>query len=159
MTCMSEKVLFQYKTTPSFGFFGKYGGKSISVYSDGNVVESKYVFGRDEAVEERIISCVPELADVIDCLIISYEEELRRIPDKLSNGTLDGSHDCFQFRDKIISSWTIQKCDIEEVKEQNPSYYYQYKENMLYENMVIEIYNEIARTIKDYINDVDIRIF
>ncbi len=36
---MSEKVLFQYKTTPSFGFFGKYGGKSISVYSDGNVVD------------------------------------------------------------------------------------------------------------------------
>ena len=32
------EVLFEYKGTPAFGFFGKYGGYSVTIYDDGDVV-------------------------------------------------------------------------------------------------------------------------
>ena len=34
---MSE-VLFEYKITPSFGFYGRYGGYSVTIYDDGTVI-------------------------------------------------------------------------------------------------------------------------
>ena len=41
----------------------------------------------------------------------------------------------------------------------NPSYYLNYRDNMEYENLVIEIYNEIANTINTYIKDANMRIY
>lgn len=43
---MGVKLLFQYKSTPSFGLFGMPGGSSLSVYSNGKVVKRNYVFGK-----------------------------------------------------------------------------------------------------------------
>lgn len=155
---MGVKLLFQYKSTPSFGFFGTPGGSSLSVYSNGKVVKRNYVFGENRATDVQQIACVPEMAERIECLLISYKDELAKIPEKLNNGTLDGSHDCFRFGEKSITSWTIHKCNLEEVKERNPSYYNCYKDNMIFENLVIEIYNEIAMVINSYARGADMRI-
>ena len=156
---MGVRLLFQFKSTPSYGFFGMSGGSSISVYSNGKVIKRKYVMGNNKAVEEQTIACIPEMAEIIECLIISHKEELDEVPENLCNGSLDGTHDCFKFGEKSISSWNIRKCDIEEVKERNLSYYTYYKDNMEYENTVIEIYNEIANTINSYVEGVDMWIY
>ena len=156
---MGARLLFQFRSTPSYGFFGMSGGSSISVYSNGKVIERKYVMGNNKAIEERTVACVSELAEIIECLIISNKDVLDKIPENLNNGTLDGSHDCLKFGDKGISAWSIHLCDIEEVKERNPSYYLHYKDNMEYENMVVSIYNEIANTINTYIKDANMRIY
>lgn len=156
---MGARLLFQFKSTPSYGFFGMSGGSSISVYSNGKVIERKYVMGNNKAIEERTMACVPELAEIIECLMISNKGALDKIPENLNNGSLDGSHDCFKFGDKSISSWNISRCDEEEVKEKNPSYYLNYRDNMEYENLVIEIYNEIANAVNTYVIDANMRIY
>ena len=58
---------------------------------------------------------------------------------------MDGIHDCIKFLGKSICGWNIRKSDIEEIKEINSSYYYQYKDNMVYENIVVRVHNEVAK--------------
>ena len=147
-----SSVIFEYKSTPSFGFFGMPGGDSIVVYSDGSIIQRKYVFGQEEPFAEDKVAFMPEVAVLIEKVLISHKEDIKKISSKLNNGTLDGSHNCFQFGKKKISSWSIKRTDLNEVEQRNPKYYREYKDNMIQENMVIEIYNEIV----DIINAFDL---
>ena len=95
---------------------------------------------------------MPEVAVLIEKVLISHKEDIKKISSKLNNGTLDGSHNCFQFGKKKISSWSIKRTELNEVEQRNPKYYREYKDNMIQENMVIDIYNEIV----DIINAFDL---
>jgi hypothetical protein len=108
------------------------------------------VFGQEEPSSEDKIDSIPEVAVLIEKVLIAHKEDFKKIPDKLNNGTLDGSHDCFQFGKKTVSSWTIQRSNLLEMKQRNPEYYMQYKENMVHENMVLDIYNEIIAILNEY---------
>lgn len=144
------EVLFEYKKTPSYGYFGMPGGDAVTIYCDGSVIYRNYIFGKDEPCAEENVAFMPELAAELEHVLVKYKETLKIIPSKLNNGTLDGSHDCFQFGKKKISSWMIKRCDIEEVKQRNPRYYEVYKENMVVENIVLDIYNEMVHIINKY---------
>ena len=143
-------ILFEYKSTPSFGFFGMSGGESIVVFYDGSIVRRKYIFGQEEPSSEDKVAYMPEVAVLIEKVLISHKSDLKRISSKLNNGTLDGSHGCFQFGKKKISSWTIRRTNLNEVLQRNPDYYRQYKENMIQENMVLDIYNEIVSILNEF---------
>lgn len=143
-------VLFEYKSTPSFGYFGMPGGRAIVVFSDGSIVHRNYIFGQEEPSAEDKIAFMPEVAVLIEKVLNTHKEDLKRISSKLNNGTLDGSHDCFQFGKKKISSWTIHRTNPDEVLQRNPNYYRQYKENMFQENMVLDIYNEIISILNEF---------
>lgn len=153
---MSE-VLFEFKSTLSFGFFGKKGGSSIVVFDDGSIVQRHFIFGQDEPAEENKIAFIPEIVVLIKRVILDHESEIKKIPGSLHNGTLDGSHDCFRFGKKEISSWTIKRTDLSKVKQRNPSYYKKYKDNMIYENMVLDIYNEIIEIINRFDIGISLR--
>ena len=152
------EVLFEYKGTPAFGFFGKYGGYSVTIYDDGDVVRREYIFAKENPSVEEKIAYVPEIVKELEAVLNQYKENLKLIPDELNNGTLDGSHDCFQFGTKRISAWTINRTDLEEIRKMNPYYYESYKENMLAENFVLDIYNEIVNVIKKYGFDFGLKI-
>lgn len=143
-------VLFEYKSTPSFGVFGMSGGESVVVFADGSIVHRNYVFGQEEPSSEDKVAYMPEASVLIEKVLISHKSDLKRISSKLNNGTLDGSHDCFQFGKKKISSWTIQRTNPNEVQQRNPDYYRQYIENMIQENMVLDIYNEIISILNEF---------
>jgi 5-methylcytosine-specific restriction enzyme subunit McrC len=148
-------ILFEYKSTPAFGFYGMSGGESIVVYSDGSIVHRDFVFGQKEPSAEDKLAFIPEVAVFIEKVLFAHKEDFKKIPDKLNNGTLDGSHDCFQFGNKTISSWTIQRNDILKFehrnhKYRNHKYYMQCKENMIHGNMVLDIYNEIIDILNEY---------
>ena len=145
-----SNVLFEYKSTPSFGFFGKPGGSSIVILSDGSIVHRNYVFGQKEPSAEDNVAFMPEVAVLIEKTLISHKDDLRKISGNLNNGTLDGSHDYFQFGKKKISSWSIQRTDLNEVMKKNPGYYRQYKDNMIQENIVVDIYNEVVDIINQF---------
>ena len=95
---------------------------------------------------------MPEVAVLIENVLISHKEDNKMISSKLNNRTLDGSHNWFQFGKKKISSWSIKRTDLSEVEQRNPKYYREYKDNKIQENMVIDIYNEIV----DIINAFDL---
>lgn len=143
-------VLFEYKSTPSFGFFGKSRDESIVVFSDGSIVRRDFVFGQKEPSAENKIAFMPEITVLIEKVLIAHKEDMRKIPSDLNNGTFDGSHDCFQFGKKKISSWSIKRSDLNEVLEKNPAYYRQYKDNMVHENMVLDIYCEIVSILNGF---------
>lgn len=143
-------VLFEYKSTPSFGRLGMPGGRSIVVFSDGAIVYRYYVFGQEEPSAESRIAVMPEAAVLIEKVLNVYKNDLKRIPSKLWNGTLDGSIDCFQFGEKKISSCRIRRTDLKETKRENPDYYKHYKKNMIQENMVLDIYNEIISILNGF---------
>jgi hypothetical protein len=143
-------ILFEYKSTSSFGFFGMPDGKSIIVYSDGLIMHRSFVLGKDEPATEDRVAFVPEAAVLIKKVLIAHKGDLEKISSNLNNGTLDGSHDCFQFGKKKISSWTITRTDISEVRQKNPEYYVKHMENMVQENMVLDIYNEIIDILNEY---------
>ncbi len=140
-------ILFEYKSTPAFGYNGMPGGGSITVYSDGLIALSSFVFGQEAPFVEDAIAFVPKVAVLIKKILLAHKDDLEIISSELRNGTLNGSHDCFQFGDKRISSWTIKRTDLNEVLQKNPGYYKRYKENMIQENMVLDIYNEIISVI------------
>lgn len=145
-----DDVIFELKTTVAFGLIGKYGGYAVTVYRDGSITKKMFLHGKDEPVSDEKLACIPEMAALIEKVIEKHKDELNRIPDKLNNRTLDGSHDCFRFGEKAISSWTIQRSDLLEVQRFNPSYYAKYEDNMIYENMVLDIYDEIAEIINRF---------
>jgi transcription elongation factor Elf1 len=143
-------ILFEYKSTPSFGVYGMSGGESIVVYSDGSIVHRDFIFGQKEPSAEDKLAFIPEVAVFIEKVLVAHKEDFMKIPDELNNGTLDGSYDCFQFGKKTVSSWTIQRSNLLEMKQRNSEYYIQYKENMVHENMVLDIYNEIIDILIEY---------
>ena len=79
---------------------------------------------------------------LIEKILIKYKLDLQKIPGKLDNGSLDGSLDSFQLGKKRISSWNITRSDLSEVKDKS-ELLPDFKENILHENMVLDIYNEI----------------
>lgn len=143
-------VLFEYKRTPNFCGVGMPGGGSIVVFSDGSIVHRDFVVGQEEPSAEEKIAVMPEVAVLIEKVLIAHKDDLKKIPSELNNGTLDGSHDCFQFGRKIISSWTIHRTDLNEVLQKNPGYYHHYKDNMSHENKVLDIYNEIVSILNGF---------
>ena len=118
-----SSCIFEYKSTPSYGCVGMPRGYSYCVFSSGDIVKRDYIFGKEKPIKETILATMPELAKTIRTIIKNHIEELQSIPENLNNGTLDGSHDCFKFGGKRISTWSIHRIDPVNIQEQNPQYY------------------------------------
>ena len=125
-----------------FGYAGMPDGYSVTVYDNGDMYRRGFVLGNDRPVREKKLASVPELAEKIGAIIAKHHDELEKIPEELDNGTLDGPMDRFQFGDKKIQAWCIQRIDLSEC---SPEYAEEYRENIMYENTVLDIYDEIAR--------------
>ena len=139
---MDNECIFEYKSTVCYGCVGMPAGRSIGVYRNGDVVKRQYVIGDDAPQKETVLATVPELAKAIQDIINRHAEELAQIPNQLNNGTLDGSEDCFVFGNKTITAWTIQRTAPSEMEQCD-----EYRDNCIHENLVLDIYDEIARAI------------
>lgn len=145
-----SKVLFEYRRERSYGFDGGPGGSSIVVFEDGTVVRRHFIFGHKEMASENIIAIIPKIVVRIEKILKSHYDDLKVIPSCLDNGSLDGSFSYFQFGGKAIRSLNIHRSKISEVESRNPDYYRRYKDNMIYENMVLDINNEISKILIDF---------
>ena len=144
MSILHDKWIFEYRSSKGYGCVGMPDGSSISIDDSGNVVKRYYAVGVEKPRRQRLLAKQPELAQKISAIINQHLEELKAIPDELNNGTLDGSYDSFQFEEKRIGAWQIRRADPAEVQQENPQYYEKYKDNIAHENLVLEIYDEIA---------------
>ena len=140
-----SKVLFEYRREPSCGFVGGPGGSSIVVFEDGSIVRRHLIFGHNEMASQKIIAVDPKIVVRIEKVLKSHYDDLKMIPNRLNNGSMDGSFSYFQFGGKTIRSLNISRTKISEVESRNPDYCKKYKENMIYENMVLDINNEISK--------------
>lgn len=63
---------------------------------------------------------------------------------------VDGSYDIFNFFGKRIDALNIARTDINKVIADNPEYYEEFKDNIDYENRVLDAYDAIAELINSY---------
>ncbi|MCR5663215.1 MAG: hypothetical protein K6G50_13980 [bacterium] len=157
---LDRKCIFQF-TTESCWCGG--GGTSWLLFDNGDIVNQ--VFANDgycrinddgdDNIKETILAKVPEVVKAVRAIIRRNYVKLIIIPKSLDNGSCDGSIETFKFSRKEIIAFNITYNNLDYVKWRNPSYYKAFKKNMIYENMVLDIYNEIACKINKHIAEED----
>lgn len=158
---MERKCIFQF-TTKSSWCGG--GGTSWLLFDNGDIVKQDVEaigychIGGDKTVETNLAN-VPKLVKTVRAIIRRNYVKLIIIPKSLNNGSCDGSLETFKFGRKEIVASNIEYNNLEYVKWRNPSYYKSFKRNMIYENIVLDIYNEIACEINKHIADDELPIY
>ena len=66
--------------------------------------------------------------------------------------------DYFRFGEKEISAWTIKRTLPDEVWIENPQYYEEFTENIKHENLVLDVYDEVAAEINKRDVGIQLRI-
>lgn len=155
---MKNICIFEFKTIASFGCIGMPSGYSVCVFSNGDVVKRKFIFWDDHPKQEKVLANIPELAKTIRSVIRQHSAELKTIPSSLYNGSDDGSVEYFKFGGKRISALNIHHTDLSEVRQQNTQYYEAYLDNMQFENLVLDIYDEIAKEFNKYKTGIKLKI-
>lgn len=142
-------IIFSYRTAPCCGciLFMKF--YTLVISSDFTIKEI-VTDGQKQVVSEKISNVDLKFTEEVKMIIHKYWNQLENIPNTLNNGTLDGDSDKFQFLNKTISSFSIQKVDIDVIKKNNLSYYQNYKETIYHENLVLQVYEEILRLFDKY---------
>lgn len=143
-------ILFECKSTPSYGYKGMRGGSAVTIYSNGAVVHQQFTVGCPELTETNTLFQCHKLASDIEALIDRYSDALEIIPPKLNNGTLDGSHDSFRFGAKRISAWSITKVNPKEIADESTGWPFKLCENAKHENFILEAYTEILDILRGY---------
>ncbi len=150
--------IFEYKTIASFGCAGMPGGYSVCVFSNGDVVKREFILGDEHPKQEIVLANIPELAKTIRSVIRQHSADLKSIPSSLYNGSDDGSVKYFKFGGKRISALNIHRIDLSIIRQQNPQYYEAYIDNMQFENLVLDIYDEIAKEFNKYKTGIRLEI-
>ncbi len=146
-----ENVLFRYGTYPTSDVLVKESdGRSITITNSAKVIYHKYKFGSDEVIYENIIQISNDLIKKIEKIITKNWSKINSVPDTLYSGSCDGNMNDFTFKTIKKRAFNIYKNDIDKVKETNLQYYNLYKDNMEYENMLIDVFEQIAKIAKEY---------
>jgi len=143
-----EKMIFRYSCTPSCGCFGvSDGGFSIELYTDGEFVYKTYIFDYEE--KQKIKLKLPiNIAKEIMQELVANQSRLDSIPNRLDNGSFDGSCNWFVFFNKEIIDYNIQFNNEEEIKKYNPTYFEAYREVIIQENIILEIFDKVVKKLK-----------
>ena len=148
---MGKRIIFQEKRMPTFGFTGDIGGSALTVYEDGEVVKTVYLFGDEEEIHSEETLCVkPDLADEIEDYIFANKKPISMLPTYLENGSCDGDLQYFTLRRKRIRVHNLWRHNLEEIKERNPLAFFEYQKTLEYENMLMDIYEGITGILKKY---------
>jgi len=141
-------IIFGYKTGPSCGFiYEDDGGFSVEVLSNGIIKYKTYLFDSKVKSKENY-KINDQNLNKIKNILDTYSGEINAIPTNLDNGSCDGDINLFIFNNKEIIAWNIEYSDIKKVKKKNSDYYEQYHENIKYENIVIDIFNDIVKVLR-----------
>lgn len=143
-----EMVVFSYQTGPIMGMDGEEGGFSVCLYGNGNLKYCTYRFC-EQINSMEIFKMSREETKMIYDVIADAEDVLETIPERLDNGSTSGNSNEFVFLGhEKIRAWNIKKSFPRAVWLTNHQYYETHKENMIYENEVIRIFEMICRCFK-----------
>ena len=157
---MNDELVFRVKSYPSFGLKGYICDKSLTVYNDGRVTNSIYVYDNlDTPVEEKVIGRVS--GEIVNEVLHYYD--LRQwsigcIPSHLSGSIIDGPIYEFIFGDKRVVAVGIKRYDPEEVKKNNFLYYFDHQDSIKYINLLLDIYGEVKGILTKHGLDVEFPI-
>lgn len=148
-TLTKDMIIFSYRTSPVSGWEGDDGGFSIELYGNGNLRYCTYKFFDNIQLME-MFKLDRETVYAIYNIIEKAKEQLRKIPEKLDNGSENGMTNEFQFfRYGRITAVNIEEQFVQRVMLTDHTYYRSYKENMKYENSVMKVFKEICKCLKE----------
>lgn len=145
-----EHMLFAYKTSPDFGIEGDEGGFSIELYGNGNLRYCTYkLFDQMNSLE--MFKLTREQVAQIFQIIQENEGRLSEVPVSLDNGREHKNSNEFEFlgHDRIWA-WDIRKTFPAVEMIRSYSYYQQYRENMKWENVVWDVFDQICECMKRF---------
>jgi len=159
VTMYIDKV-FYFKSGPSHGFIGGYGGQSVSIYINGDIVKDTYIFDKDTPLNSVLIkndlSIAKEVQEVIETnkiVINSWQDKLSF--QRMDFLNLDGPIYQMGLGNKnvlLVSrdfSWSDLYLSMESY---NFSYFDQDFQNLMMLNQMVDIYNKIISILEK--NDV-----
>ena len=143
------KRIFEFKSKSYWGRPGMPNGHSVTVYKAGFVVTREFIKPVCVPSKEIVLAFSPDLAARIQTIIQHFSDKLETIPNDLDNGSCDGAYELFRFGEKKINALNICRTTLSELQRIKPGecYYEEIRDNMFYENMVLDIYDDIATVI------------
>lgn len=146
---MENVIVFGYACTPSCGFFGKSdGGFSVDITNSGELIYKTYIFDHNE-VSRKSYVFPKDAIDKIGQILLTKQEVISTIDSRLDNGSCDGACNRFVIDGKEIISWNISRTDVKELKKRNPSYYQEFKKNVMQENSVLDLFDSVTPILKE----------
>lgn len=143
-----DMKIFSYRTEPVSGWEGDDGGFSIELYGNGNL---RYCVYRlfDNIQLMQMFKLDRNTVYAVYNIIERSREKLRKIPERLDNGSEDGVLNTFQFwKCERITAVNIQETFTKGIMLTDYAYYQEYKENMKHENFVMKVFKDICRILK-----------
>ena len=144
---MDSACIFEFCSRPSRGFVGQPGGRSVSVYANGDVFVRSFVIGEKDPVRERLAAASPALAETVQSILERHADAIAALPEHLDTGVCDGNMQFFSFGGKRVGGVMITRKDPEEVRRRNPRYYERCGAMIACTNTMLDIYNEIAAAV------------
>lgn len=143
-----DMKIFSYKAVPVTGWEGDDGGFSIELYGNGNLRYCMYKLFDDIQLLQMFKVERETVYDIYE-IIETSGRELEQIPDRLDNGSEDGMTNEFQFFEyERITALNIRESFIQGTMLIKHNYYKQYKDNMVYENIVLKVFKDICKVLK-----------
>lgn len=136
------ETLFSYETTPSFGIMFTIERRILSIARDFTLKDTRRDCNQ-HLISQTSYDVSPAFVEELEQALETHWDEISSLPSRLHNGSLDGSYYIFRFKEKNISALNIIRTDLEEIKENNPSYYEHYLENMKQENAVLDLFDHM----------------
>lgn len=90
MDSLKNKVIFRYKTQPSFGIMGTYGGYELILFDNGHIEYITYVFPQKvNGISNYKVddTCVSMIMGIVE----KNADNLPHVETRLNSGILDGS--------------------------------------------------------------------
>ena len=162
-----NRIIFEYRTHAAYGMVvdenttlkqkepDDYG---ITLRANGELVLKAFYFGWTKPVFTQLVAVNKVLAERVMEMQETILELIKDVPKSLNNGSLDGSYDIFTFFGKRIEALNISRTNINEIIARNPEYYEEYKDNIDFENRVLDAYDDIAELINFYDHGVQLWI-
>lgn len=154
-----DMIVFSYRISPDFGKEGDNGGFLLELRGNGNLRFARYKLF-DEISLLKIFKLNREETKEIFDLLDRTEKIWSDIPEELDNHLecIPGYSNEFVFLNwKRIEAHNIKKTWMPGMIIKERKYYKENKENMRYENQVIEIFEEISRILKKKHIDLGLR--
>lgn len=128
---------------------GDDGGFSIELYGNGNLRYCVYQLFDDIRLLE-MFKLNKETVYTIYGIIDRERRRLDSIPESLNNGSMDDAVNEFLFDDrKWITAVNIQETFVKGMILKNYAYYREYKTNMKHENIVLSVFKEICKVLRN----------
>ncbi len=157
-----NETLFAYRTEVTYAEisddFERPDDYGITLKANGDLILKAYCTAREKPVSKKIIAINKELADEVTGRLGSILERIRHIPDSLDNDSEDGSIHYFRFFRKKISAFNPSRTDLDRIKKENFEYFKAFRDVIIYENEVLDAYDEVAELINSYYGEPLLRI-